>query len=174
LVRQCHFGIGLGPAAVVCRRRDGRYRDPSARLREHRDARLRRSYLVRHSRHRLGGEEVRTIEDLKTPLTGGRSAAQMTSISRSRERTTAMPPFFSPYHHNFIRLGACVPHVAVAAPARNAENVIGMLALGDRERVAVMVFPELCLSAYAIDDLLFQDAVLDGVEHQLDRLICAS
>src|SRR5213076_468566 len=34
--------------------------------------------------------------------------------------------------------------------------------------------PELCLSAYAIDDLLFQDAVLDGVVQQLDRLICAS
>ena len=37
-----------------------------------------------------------------------------------------------------------------------------------------MVFPELCLSAYAIDDLLFQDAVLDEVVRQVDRLICAS
>src|SRR6266436_8945940 len=85
-----------------------------------------------------------------------------------------MPPFFSPYRHDFIRIGACVPHVAVAAPPRNAENVLSMLAAGDRERIALMVFPELCLSAYAIDDLLFQDAVLDGVVRQLDRLICAS
>ena len=85
-----------------------------------------------------------------------------------------MPPFFSPYHHDFIRIGACVPHVAVAAPARNAENVLGLLAAGDQARIALMVFPELCLSAYAIDDLLFQDAVLDGVVQQLDRLICAS
>src|SRR5712664_2410348 len=85
-----------------------------------------------------------------------------------------MPPFFSPYHHNFIRIGACVPHVAVAAPARNAENVLRLLAAGDQARIALMVFPELCLSAYAIDDLLFQDAVLDGVVRQLDRLICAS
>ena len=37
-----------------------------------------------------------------------------------------------------------------------------------------MVFPELCLSAYAIDDLLFQDALLDAVERQIDRLIDAS
>ena len=37
-----------------------------------------------------------------------------------------------------------------------------------------MVFPELSLSAYAIDDLLFQDAVLDAVEAQIDRLVAAS
>src|ERR1700730_18142022 len=83
-------------------------------------------------------------------------------------------PFFSPYRHDFIRIGACVPHVAVAAPPRNAENVLNLLAAGDQARIALMVFPELCLSAYAIDDLLFQDAVLDGVVRQLDRLICAS
>ncbi len=40
--------------------------------------------------------------------------------------------------------------------------------------VALMVFPELCLSAYAIDDLLFQDAMLDAVERQVDRLVAAS
>jgi NAD+ synthase (glutamine-hydrolysing) len=85
-----------------------------------------------------------------------------------------MTPFFSPYRHQFIRIGACVPHVAVVEPRRNAENVLGLLAEGDTARVALMVFPELCLSAYAIDDLLFQDAVLEEVVRQIDRLICAS
>ena len=85
-----------------------------------------------------------------------------------------MSSFFSPYRHQFIRVGACVPHVAVTEPRRNAENVLGLLAEGDKAQVALMVFPELCLSAYAIDDLLFQDAVLDEVALQLDRLICAS
>jgi NAD+ synthase (glutamine-hydrolysing) len=85
-----------------------------------------------------------------------------------------MSSFFSPYRHQFIRIGACVPHVAVTEPRRNAENVLGLLAEGDQARVALMVFPELCLSAYAIDDLLFQDAVLDEVARQVDRLICAS
>ena len=37
-----------------------------------------------------------------------------------------------------------------------------------------MVFPELSLSAYSIDDLLFQDAVLDAVEAQIERLVAAS
>jgi NAD+ synthase (glutamine-hydrolysing) len=85
-----------------------------------------------------------------------------------------MSVFFSPYRHQFVRVGACVPRVAVAEPQRNAENVLGLLAEGDKARVALMVFPELCLSAYAIDDLLFQDAVLDEVARQIDRLICAS
>src|SRR6516225_218770 len=85
-----------------------------------------------------------------------------------------MSSFFSPYRHQFIRVGACVPRVAVTEPRRNAENVLGLLAEGDKAQVALMVFPELCLSAYAIDDLLFQDAVLDEVALQLERLICAS
>jgi NAD+ synthase (glutamine-hydrolysing) len=85
-----------------------------------------------------------------------------------------MSSFFSPYSHQFTRIGACVPHVMVAAPRRNADNVLGLLASGDKARVALMVFPELGLSAYAIDDLLFQDAVLDEVLQQLERLISAS
>jgi NAD+ synthase (glutamine-hydrolysing) len=85
-----------------------------------------------------------------------------------------MPSFFSPYRHQFVRIGACVPHVAITEPRRNAENVLGLLAEGEEARVALIVFPELCVSAYAIDDLLFQDAVLDEVVRQIDRLICTS
>jgi NAD+ synthase (glutamine-hydrolysing) len=85
-----------------------------------------------------------------------------------------MSSFFSPYRHQFVRVGACVPHVAVTEPRRNAKNLLGLLAEGDQARVALMVFPELCVSAYAIDDLLFQDAVLDEVARQVDRLIRAS
>src|SRR5580700_9198037 len=85
-----------------------------------------------------------------------------------------MASFFSPYSHEFVRLGACVPHVAVANPRQNADNVLDLLASGDKTHIALMVFPELGISAYAIDDLLFQDAVLDEVERQLGRLISAS
>src|ERR1700739_3407882 len=85
-----------------------------------------------------------------------------------------MASFFSVYSHEFLRVGACVPHVAVADPQRNAENVLDLLATGDHERVALMVFPELGLSAYAIDDLLFQDALLDAVESEIGRLALAS
>jgi NAD+ synthase (glutamine-hydrolysing) len=85
-----------------------------------------------------------------------------------------MSAFFSPYRHEFVRVGACVPQVAVAEPAKNGDQVLDLLAKGDKTGLALMVFPELCLSAYAIDDLLFQDAVLDAVTGQIARLVTGS
>ena len=85
-----------------------------------------------------------------------------------------MSSFFSPYRHQFLRLGACVPPVAIGEPRRNADHILALLAAGTEARVGLMVFPELGLSAYAIDDLLFQDALLDAVEREIGRLIAAS
>ncbi|HEV2335842.1 MAG TPA: NAD(+) synthase [Stellaceae bacterium] len=85
-----------------------------------------------------------------------------------------MAEFFSPYRHQFVRVAACVPQVAIAEPERNADQTLALLATGDKSGVALMVCPELGLSAYAIDDLLFQDVVLDAVGSQVDRLIGAS
>ena len=85
-----------------------------------------------------------------------------------------MSSFFSPYRHQFVRVGACVPQVAVAEPAKNGDQALALLRDGDAAGIALMVFPELSLSAYAIDDLLFQHAVLDAVEAQIDRLAAAS
>jgi NAD+ synthase (glutamine-hydrolysing) len=85
-----------------------------------------------------------------------------------------MAEFFSPYSHEFVRVGACVPQVAVAEPARNGDQVLDLVQQGDKAGMALMVFPELCLSAYSIDDLLFQDAVLEAVSAEVDRLIAAS
>src|SRR3981189_1804330 len=85
-----------------------------------------------------------------------------------------MSEFFSPYRHEFVRVGVCVPQVAVAEPAKNGDQVLDLVGQGDEAGIALMVFPELCLSAYSIDDLLFQDAVLDAVVGQIARLFTAS
>ena len=82
-----------------------------------------------------------------------------------------MSAFFSPYSHQFARVAVCVPQVAVADPAKNGDQVASLFVNGDRDGNAVMLFPELCLSAYAIDDLLFQDALLDAVIEQIVQLI---
>ena len=82
--------------------------------------------------------------------------------------------FFSPYAHDFVRIGVCVPRVAVADPAFNAEQTLVLLEQGHAAHVGVMVFPELGLSAYAIDDLLLQDALLEAVQRELKRLVDAS
>ncbi len=81
-----------------------------------------------------------------------------------------MSSFFSPYAHQFVRLAVCVPQVAVADPRHNGAAIEAMLAAGDKARAALMLFPELGVSAYAIDDLLFQDALLDAVEAEIGRL----
>src|SRR4051795_11087405 len=85
-----------------------------------------------------------------------------------------MSSFFSPYRHQFVRVGACVPQVAIAEPAGNADQALALLRDGDAAGIALMVFPELSLSAYSIDDLLFQEPVLDAVETQIERLVAAS
>jgi NAD+ synthase (glutamine-hydrolysing) len=82
--------------------------------------------------------------------------------------------FYSPYRHEFVRVAACVPRVAVADPAFNAEETLALLKQGDEAKCGLMVFPELGLSAYAIDDLLLQDALLDAVQAELGRLVEAS
>ena len=42
-----------------------------------------------------------------------------------------MSSFFSPYRHQFVRVGACVPQVAIAEPAKNGDQVLEMLRDGD-------------------------------------------
>src|SRR6266446_7816981 len=94
--------------------------------------------------------------------------------SNTARAPSPMSAFFSPYRHQFVRVASCVPQVAVAEPAKNADQVLELLGKGDKAGVGLMVFPELCLSAYAVDDLLFQDAVLDAVTAQIERLAAAS
>ncbi|MCO6049094.1 NAD(+) synthase [Mesorhizobium sp. RP14(2022)] len=85
-----------------------------------------------------------------------------------------MVSFFSPYAHDFVRVAAAVPRVNVADPAFNGAETLKLIERAHAERVALMVFPELGLSSYAIDDLLQQDALLDAVEEELRRLVEAS
>ena len=83
-------------------------------------------------------------------------------------------PFRSPYRHGFVRVAGCVPLTAVADPARNAAETISLLEQGHAQGVALMAFPELGLSAYSIDDLFHQEALLDAVEAGLSTLVEAS
>ena len=61
--------------------------------------------------------------------------------------------FASVYAHGFARVAACTLPVAVADPATNAARGARQARACHDEGVAVALFPELCLSGYAIDDL---------------------
>jgi NAD+ synthase (glutamine-hydrolysing) len=83
-------------------------------------------------------------------------------------------PFESVYRHGFARVAACTIPVAIADPRANADAVLAMARECDADAVAVAVFPELCLTGYAIEDLVMQDAVLDAVVDAVERLVQAS
>lgn len=66
------------------------------------------------------------------------------------------------------------PKVFTADPDKNADGILELAQLADADGVDVVVFPEFALSAYAIDDLFTQDALLTGVERALERITIAS
>jgi NAD+ synthase (glutamine-hydrolysing) len=82
--------------------------------------------------------------------------------------------FAALHRHGFVRVGAATPIVATADPLANAAATIALAERGHAEGVDLIVFPELGLSSYAIDDLHLQDALLDGVLAALDRVVEAS
>jgi NAD+ synthase (glutamine-hydrolysing) len=79
--------------------------------------------------------------------------------------------FRSAYKHGFARVAACTTVTNLADPAANAEAILRVARECHKQSVALAVFPELALSGYAIDDLLLQDALLDGVETAIETLI---
>jgi len=85
-----------------------------------------------------------------------------------------LPSFASIHAHGFVRVAACTPKVAVGNPEANAAETLALARQGHAEHVDLMLFPELGLSAYAIDDLLLQDALLESVEQQVEAIVMAS
>src|SRR5499426_3674230 len=82
--------------------------------------------------------------------------------------------FFSLYSHEFVRVACCVPRTRVADAPYNLGETLRLAGEGDRTRTTLMVFPELGLSSYAIEDLLLQDALLDQVEASVAKVVEAS
>ena len=85
-----------------------------------------------------------------------------------------MSDFFSLYSHEFVRIACCVPRTRVANAPFNLAETLRLAAEGDKAGTALMVFPELGLSSYAIEDLLLQDALLDEVERSVAEVVKAS
>lgn len=82
--------------------------------------------------------------------------------------------FYAIHSHGFVRVAACTPRVAVGDPGFNAAETLRMAHEGDARGCDLMLFPELGISAYAIDDLLLQDALLKRVEDEIAALAAAS
>ncbi|GAA4738320.1 NAD(+) synthase [Gordonia alkaliphila] len=80
----------------------------------------------------------------------------------------------SVYSHGFARIAAAVPLVALADPQRNAERTIALIQQAHTADAALVVFPELGLCGYSVDDLVQQDALGDAVMAALDEIVEAT
>lgn len=70
----------------------------------------------------------------------------------------------------FIKVAAGTPDVQVADCEFNAAEIIKMVREMEAEGARVMVFPELCITAYTCGDLFWQENLLEEAKVQLMRI----
>jgi NAD+ synthase (glutamine-hydrolysing) len=73
-----------------------------------------------------------------------------------------------------VRVGAATPLATVGDPAANAAATIALARQADGEGVDLLVFPELNVSSYAIDDLHLQEAEHAATDAALAEIAAAS
>ena len=83
-------------------------------------------------------------------------------------------PFFDRHAHGLVRVGTATPFVRTADIAANTKGIIDEAQKAHDRGVDLVVYPELCVSSYAIDDLLLQAALLDRVETAIGEIVEAS
>ncbi|HTT28792.1 MAG TPA: NAD(+) synthase [Solirubrobacteraceae bacterium] len=82
--------------------------------------------------------------------------------------------FASLYSHGFVRVASAVPHMRIGEPDFNAERTLTLARQAADEHAALVIFPELGISGYSIDDLLHQTALLGAVEDAVGRIAAES
>src|SRR5688500_20334655 len=85
-----------------------------------------------------------------------------------------MPPFGAIHRHGFVRVAAATPVASSGDVAFNIDQTVALARQAQERGVDLVVFPELNLSSYAVDDLHLQEAFLDEVERGIARLADAT
>jgi len=84
------------------------------------------------------------------------------------------PDFRSPYRHGFVRVAAATLRTVIGDPAANAASVLATARECADEGVGLVVYPELTLTGYSIEDILLQDTLLDASEAALAEIVAGS
>ncbi len=71
--------------------------------------------------------------------------------------------FFDLYAQNFARAAVAIPRVVLADPPANAAQIARLYGAAAREGAAIVLFPELALSGYSLEDLHQQETLLRSV-----------
>lgn len=87
---------------------------------------------------------------------------------------TGAHPFYAMHEHGFVRVATSTPQVKTADVAFNRDAVLAEARRAHEAHVDLLVYPELCLSSYAIDDLHLQSAMIEAVEAAVGEIVSAS
>ncbi len=83
-------------------------------------------------------------------------------------------PFFDMHTHGFVRVATSTPTTRTADVAYNSKGIIEQARMAHERHVDLLLYPELCLSSYALDDLHIQAALLEAVEAEIETIRAAS
>lgn len=83
-------------------------------------------------------------------------------------------PFFALHSHGMARVAAATPIATVGDTPANADAAIELARQADAKGVDVVVYPELNLTSYAIDDMHLQSAQQDATLAAIARVVEAS
>ncbi|HEX8553579.1 MAG TPA: NAD(+) synthase [Sphingomonas sp.] len=85
-----------------------------------------------------------------------------------------MHPFYALHTHAMVRVAAATPHASVGDAAANAASTIALARDADARGVDLVVYPELNLTSYAIDDLHLQSAQQRSTVAAIEAVVEAS
>ncbi|MBD8549411.1 NAD(+) synthase [Sphingomonas sp. CFBP 8764] len=83
-------------------------------------------------------------------------------------------PFYAIHTHGLIRVAAATPRASVGDTTANAAATIALATQADAQHVDLVVFPELNLTSYALDDLHLQTAQQRATLAAIDSVVAAS
>jgi NAD+ synthase (glutamine-hydrolysing) len=81
----------------------------------------------------------------------------------------ARPPFGAIHRHGFVRVSAASPTGSSGDIGFNVDQTVALAREADGKGCDLVVYPELNISSYAVDDLFLQEAFLDAVEDGIAR-----
>ena len=123
---------------------------------------------------RLAELEICQPSDWLTAAPPPRNTESPSSMNTPAPGESDAHPFFSAHSHGFVRIAASTPQVRTADVAFNTEAILTEARRAHEAAVDLIVYPELCVSSYAIDDLHLQGALLDAVEQAVGRIVTES
>ena len=87
---------------------------------------------------------------------------------------TTSHSFYDMHAHGFVRVATSTPCVRTGDVAYNTAGILSEARKAHDQNVDLVVYPELCVSSYAIDDLHMQNALLDASEAAIGEIVQAS